>query len=86
MSVILSTELANRLPATGSRGGLGAAQPVPPELKDKINPLIADAFGATFVWSLALLALAFIPALFLPRGKPSVAAGEAPQDQVSIAV
>jgi EmrB/QacA subfamily drug resistance transporter len=72
MSVILSSALTDRLPATGSRGGLGAAQGVPPELRSTINPLIADAFGATFVWATILLAVAFIPALFLPRGKPPV--------------
>jgi EmrB/QacA subfamily drug resistance transporter len=80
MSVILSSELANRLPATGSRGGLGAAQGVPPEARATINPLIADAFGSTFVWSLVLLAVAFLPALLLPRGKapemPEVAEDE----------
>lgn len=78
MSVILSTELADRLPATGSRGGLGAAQAVPPELRSTVNPLIADAFGSTFVWAMILLAVAFIPALFLPRGKPPVI--EEPED------
>lgn len=72
MAVILSSELADRLPASGSRGGLGAAQEVPPELRATVNPLIADAFGSTFVWSMALLAVAFIPALFLPRGKAPV--------------
>jgi EmrB/QacA subfamily drug resistance transporter len=72
MAVILSSELSERLPATGARGGLGAAQGVPPELRETVNPLIADAFGSTFVWSLVLLALAFIPALFLPRGKAPV--------------
>ena len=72
ISVILSSELAYRLPATGARGGLGAAQGVPPEARPVINPLIADAFGSTFIWATVLLAVAFIPALFLPRGKPPV--------------
>jgi EmrB/QacA subfamily drug resistance transporter len=72
MAVILSSELAGRLPASGSRGGLGAAQGIPPESRDQLNPLIADAFGSTFVWAVALLAVAFIPALFLPRGKAPV--------------
>jgi EmrB/QacA subfamily drug resistance transporter len=72
ISVILSSELSHRLPTTGARGGLGAAQGVPPELKSTLNPLISDAFGATFVWATVLLAIAFIPALFLPRGKPPI--------------
>jgi EmrB/QacA subfamily drug resistance transporter len=71
MSVILSSQLSNRLPSGGARGGLGAAQDVPPEAKAKVLPLVADAFGSTFVWSLVLLAVAFLPALFLPRGKPA---------------
>ncbi|HEU5110302.1 MAG TPA: DHA2 family efflux MFS transporter permease subunit, partial [Micromonosporaceae bacterium] len=72
MAVILSNELAERLPTGGERGGLGAAQAVPPELREQVNPLIADAFGSTFFWSMVLLAVAFIPALFLPRGKAPV--------------
>jgi EmrB/QacA subfamily drug resistance transporter len=73
MAVVLSNELATRLPdTTGSRGGLGAAQNIPPESRDTVNPLIADAFGSTFIWSVALLAVAFIPALFLPRGRAPV--------------
>ncbi|MFL6144883.1 MAG: DHA2 family efflux MFS transporter permease subunit [Labedaea sp.] len=84
MSVILSSALASRLPSSGDRGGLGAAQGVPPELREKVNPLIADAFGSTFVWALVLLAVAFIPALFLPRGKAPAAADQAPEDKVSI--
>jgi EmrB/QacA subfamily drug resistance transporter len=80
MAVILSSELANRLPSGGTRGGLGAAQGVPPELRDQVNPLIADAFGSTFVWSLVLLAVAFVPALFLPRGKAPAAPESTPDD------
>jgi EmrB/QacA subfamily drug resistance transporter len=71
MSVILSSQLASRLPSGGARGGLGAAQDIPPEAKAKVLPLVADSFGSTFVWALALLAVAFIPTLFLPRGKPA---------------
>jgi EmrB/QacA subfamily drug resistance transporter len=84
IAVILSSELSNRLPATGSRGGLGAAQGVPPELRATVNPLIADAFGSTFVWSVALLAVAFIPALFLPRGKAPVDPETAEQEKAAM--
>lgn len=87
VSVILTSELANRLPSAGDRGGLGAAQTVPPEARPVVNPLIADAFGSTFVWSVVLLAVAFIPALFLPRGKPPVIAEpEGADEQPSVPV
>jgi EmrB/QacA subfamily drug resistance transporter len=84
MSVILSSQLANRLHTTGGRGGLGAAQGVSPEARATVNPLIADAFGSTFVWSLVLLAVAFIPALFLPRGKPEEIPEPTPDEKVAI--
>jgi EmrB/QacA subfamily drug resistance transporter len=71
MSVILSNEISSRLPGSGG-GGLGETQNVPPEALAKISPLIADSFASTFVWALVLLAVAFIPALFLPRGKAPV--------------
>lgn len=64
MSEILGTQLARRLPSIGAgRGGLG----VPPELRAKAAPLIADAFQSTLVWSLIMLTVAIVPALFLPR-------------------
>jgi len=72
MSEILSTQLASRLPSINTgRGGLGAAQSVPPELRAKAAPLIADAFQSTLVWSLVMLAVAIVPALFLPRSNTS---------------
>jgi EmrB/QacA subfamily drug resistance transporter len=86
MAVILSSELAERLPTGGDRGGLGAAQSVPPELRAQVNPLIADAFGATFIWSLALLAVAFIPALFLPRGKAPADPEAAPEERIALPI
>ena len=67
MSEILGGELTSRLPSIDGRGGLGAAQNVPPALRATTEPLIAKAFEATLVWSLVLLAVALVPALFLPR-------------------
>ncbi|GAA2728426.1 DHA2 family efflux MFS transporter permease subunit [Actinocorallia aurantiaca] len=68
ISVILTTELADRLP--GSGGGLGSTEEVPPEVMAQLAPKMAEAFSTTFWWALALLALAFIPALLLPRHRP----------------
>ncbi|HEX9339297.1 MAG TPA: DHA2 family efflux MFS transporter permease subunit [Pseudonocardiaceae bacterium] len=69
MSTVLGAELASHLPWADARGGLGAAQNVPVALRAKAIPLIANAFDATLVWSLVLLAVAIVPALFLPRGR-----------------
>jgi EmrB/QacA subfamily drug resistance transporter len=68
LSVILTHQLTSSIPASGSSGaGLQAAQNMSPALHDKIAPLIADGFGATYWWGFGLIALAFIPSLFLPR-------------------
>jgi EmrB/QacA subfamily drug resistance transporter len=68
LSVLLAHELTSRLGGQGE-GGIGAA--VPPELRERVAPLMADAFGATFWWALALVAVAFVvAAVFLPKTKP----------------
>jgi EmrB/QacA subfamily drug resistance transporter len=72
LSVVLSNQLTDRLPGSPAPGqGLAAAQGVPPAARDRIAPLVADAFGHTFVWALVLLVLALVPACFLPRRKPA---------------
>jgi EmrB/QacA subfamily drug resistance transporter len=72
MSVILANQLADRLPgAAGAGQGLQAAQSIPPQARAQMAPLVADAFGQTYVWALALIALAVIPALLLPWEKPA---------------
>ncbi|HMJ32961.1 MAG TPA: DHA2 family efflux MFS transporter permease subunit [Baekduia sp.] len=78
LSVVLTHQLSSRLPG-GSEGGLAAAQSVPAAARDRVAPDIAEAFGHTFWWSAAIIALAVIPALLLPRHKPAAPeAGEAP--------
>jgi EmrB/QacA subfamily drug resistance transporter len=73
LSVVLTHQLAGRLP--GSReGGLGAAQSLPAGARDRIAPDLAQAFGHTFWWAAAIIALAVIPALMLPRSKPQAPA------------
>jgi EmrB/QacA subfamily drug resistance transporter len=71
LSVVLTHQLADRLPGDG---GLGAAQSVPPAVRDRLAPDVAAAFGHTFYWSAAIVALAVIPALLLPRHKPAAPA------------
>ena len=71
LSVLLATALSDRLPATpGGDGGEGIGS-VPAAAREKLAPLMADAFGATFWWALALVAIAFVVALvLLPKDKP----------------
>lgn len=92
LSVLLINALADRLPASGNGGGLGATQGLPADVRDRIAPLMADAFGHTFWWALALLALAGAAAFMLPRKKaepiddPDAAAGEPVEAPVFIGV
>jgi EmrB/QacA subfamily drug resistance transporter len=76
LTVTLAGALADRLPqAAGSGGGAGAGGQIPDAIREQIAPLMADAYGYTFWWAVALLAIAFAPAVLLPWRKP-----EAPAD------
>jgi hypothetical protein len=68
MAVLLTNALSSRLPGAG--GGIGAAASIPADQLDRVLPLMAEAFAATFTWALVLVGVAFIPALFLPRHRP----------------
>ena len=58
-------------PALEVAFGLGAAAQASPEQRAQIAPLMAQAFGATFWWALALVIVAFVVALvLLPKRKP----------------
>jgi EmrB/QacA subfamily drug resistance transporter len=67
MAVLLTNALKDRL---GAGGGIGAAAAIPADARDRVLPLMADAFGSTFTWALVLIGVAFVPALLLPRRKP----------------
>ncbi|WP_329254144.1 DHA2 family efflux MFS transporter permease subunit [Actinoallomurus sp. NBC_01490] len=69
MSVLLANNLTDKLGA-GSGGGLSSAQKIPPALMHKIAGPMADAFQSTYWWAVGLLALAFLPALLMPRHRP----------------
>jgi EmrB/QacA subfamily drug resistance transporter len=71
LSVVLTHQLADRLPQAKGDSGLAAAQSVPAAARDKVAPLIADAFGHTFWWAVGLIAIAVIPILYLPKHKPA---------------
>ncbi|HEU4703483.1 MAG TPA: DHA2 family efflux MFS transporter permease subunit [Conexibacter sp.] len=89
MSVILANQLADRLPGAASAGeGLQAAQSIPPAARERMAPLVADAFAHTYMWAFALIVLAAIPALFLPRTKPAAPqpAQERADEAVAVAI
>jgi hypothetical protein len=73
MSVLLTNAITDRLPAAPGQGGgtalEGGGQALPPEARAQVAPLLADAFGSVFVWAVVFLAIAFLPALLLPRRK-----------------
>ncbi|HEY1855568.1 MAG TPA: DHA2 family efflux MFS transporter permease subunit [Solirubrobacterales bacterium] len=68
LSVLLSSAISDNLNGLGSRSGesgFGQLQHLPPALQQKVSEPIAEAFAQTFVWAVILLALAFIPALWM---------------------
>ena len=77
LSVILYNATTDKMaPLMEAAAAQGTPPPATNSIKDLPEPirtqvasLLADAFSSTFVWALILLALAFIPALLLPRGK-----------------
>ncbi|HEX6461084.1 MAG TPA: DHA2 family efflux MFS transporter permease subunit [Thermoleophilaceae bacterium] len=70
MSVLLAHELAAHLPGGGGGStGIGAA--IPPGVRERIAPLMADAFGTTFWYALGLVIVSLVVAIvFLPKNKP----------------
>jgi len=87
MSVILAGQLADRLPGAANAGqGLQTAQSIPPAARAALAPRVADAFGQTYWWAFALIALAAIPALFLPRAKPAMAQPVEERGEETVAV
>jgi len=66
LSVILTSQLQDRFGEQSGGAGAAAGQKVPLEIANKM----ADAYGATFWWALALIVPAILCALLLPRTKP----------------
>jgi EmrB/QacA subfamily drug resistance transporter len=75
MSVLLTNALVDQLSRAGApgggEGGIGAAAGVPPEVRERIAPFMADAFAETFWWAVGLLLVAFLASLLLPWRKPA---------------
>ncbi len=72
IAVLLASQFRSQgLPAVGEAQS-GPANPSP-EVIAQVVKKMSDAFQHTYWWSLALLVLAFIPALVLPRHRPDAA-------------
>jgi uncharacterized membrane protein YgdD (TMEM256/DUF423 family) len=87
LAVILQREIRGTLAGqvAGAAGG-GGIHNLAPAARAKLAGPVATAFAHTYTWSLALLALALVPALFLLREErraphrktPAAAKQEAP--------
>jgi EmrB/QacA subfamily drug resistance transporter len=77
LSVVLSHQLADKLGGDAA-DGLGQAQGALAAGGAGAAESIADAFGHTFVWGTAIVLLAFLPALLLPRTPPARPEHEGP--------
>ncbi|MGH3877426.1 MAG: MDR family MFS transporter [Actinophytocola sp.] len=83
LSVLLFNEIKDRLtpvlaqlppaPPGAEAPNATSIRDLPEPVRDLLAPPMADAYSATFVWAVVFLALAFIPALFLPRGRTAPA-------------
>jgi hypothetical protein len=72
--VLLASALSDRL--GGGHSGIGASAHLPAGARAHIAPKMADAFGHTFWWALALLVVALLFSSTLPKRKPPIPAGE----------
>ncbi|MGV1046926.1 MAG: DHA2 family efflux MFS transporter permease subunit [Solirubrobacterales bacterium] len=73
LSVLLASAISDRLLAagqsTGGASGFEALHDLSAAQRAAVTEPLAEAFASTFVWGLALLALAFVPALAMALGK-----------------
>ncbi|MEA2249354.1 MAG: hypothetical protein QOH46_3883 [Solirubrobacteraceae bacterium] len=75
VAVLLEGRLKAVLPGGG--GSAGALAPLAPDVRARLAEPIAMAFGSTFVWAVAMSALAGVSAFVLMRAERSRAAQEA---------
>jgi EmrB/QacA subfamily drug resistance transporter len=87
LSVILFNEVKDRLapvvaqlqaqaPPGTPPPSMTSMRDLPEPVRQLLAPPIAEGYATTFVWALVLLAAAFIPALFLPRGNKAQVVAE----------
>jgi EmrB/QacA subfamily drug resistance transporter len=80
LSVILAAYITANLGSHGSgSSSLEGIQKLTPAQQHAVSEPLASAFASSFVWAMVLLAIAFVPALFMALGKWKVAdAGDGP--------
>jgi len=76
LSVTLAGALTDRLPRAAGAASAGAGGSIPDAIRERIAPLMAEAYGYTFWWAAGLLVLAFAGAVLLPWNKPAAPADE----------
>jgi MFS family permease len=64
LAVVLQRQLATAVGATGG-GGLGGVRTAPPGARARLADPVATAFAHTYLWALALTAVALVPAAVL---------------------
>jgi MFS family permease len=72
LSVVLASAISEKLLAghhPSGGGGFEVLHGLTDAKREAVAEPLAEAFASTFVWGLALLALAFIPALAMALGK-----------------
>ena len=70
-TALLSVVLQRSIAGKGLSGGIGALAGLSPAGRADAAPALADAFGTAFWVALALVAVALVPALLLPRTRAS---------------
>ncbi|WAL65769.1 DHA2 family efflux MFS transporter permease subunit [Amycolatopsis cynarae] len=71
MSIILASLLAGKFGVPTNQGQLAATVALGnPQSHDAAATLASGAFASTFLWALVLMAVCFVPALFLPKRPP----------------
>lgn len=88
LSVLLATAISDQLAGGASPSGAGgfeALHGLSATQREAVSEPLASAFASTFVWGMALLALAFIPALAMALGKWKTPAA-APEGTAAMAV
>jgi len=78
MSVLLAGAMRDGLPTGSGAGGLSELHALSPATMREIGPALADAFQGTYVWAVTLMALAFLPALWMSRARPAPTAAAEP--------
>lgn len=74
LSVILANSMTGRLGGAAAGGSIGDLASLPQDVFARIQPLLAESFGATFRVAACFVAVAFVVALvLLPKKRPAPA-------------